>query len=521
MKKEKYYFDEEAADKAVKFIETYLTHTKGELAKKPFILQEYQKEQIIRPLFGWKNEDGTRKYRTAFVFLPRKNGKSTLAAAIILTLLYLDNEFGAEYYSAANDREQASLVFECAKSMIENNPKLLNYVDIFKKSIVYNAQGSFYKSLSSETSTKHGFNVSGAIYDELHAMRDDGTENLWQVLETATGARRSPIMIAITTAGFDKYSACYKLYDYAKRVLEGSIKDEQFLPVIFEADPDDDIQDPKTWAKANPGLDVSLKRSYMEREATKAMNQPSYENIFRRLHLNQWTTSETRWLNDADILACDETISEEILKNNVCYGGLDLASVRDLTSLVLAWRIGEKIIFKHWTFIPEDKFEGRSGGKDRVNYMDWHEFLEVTPGNVTDYNFVKAKILELKDIYNIQSIAFDRWNSSQLVLELIELGVKMSPFGMGYKSLSPAAKEIESKILERNFIYFNDPVIRWQFGNVQLMTDPAGNIKPAKDKSIDKIDTIMAACMAIGEEMFSEAPTISKYKRDSEGFFTV
>ena len=204
----KYYFDEEAANKAVKFIETHLTHTKGELAKKPFILQEYQKEQIIKPLFGWKNkEDDSRKYRTAFIFLPRKNGKSTLAAAIILTLLYLDNEYGAEYYSAANDKEQAKIVYSVVADMVRNNPKLESYVEIFKNSIVYNAQGSFYKAISRETSTKHGFNTSAFIYDELHGMRDDGTENLWQVLETSTGARKSPISIAITTAGFDKFSA--------------------------------------------------------------------------------------------------------------------------------------------------------------------------------------------------------------------------------------------------------------------------------------------------------------------------
>ena len=519
--KEEYYFDTETADNAVKFIEKHLTHTKGELAKTPFILQEYQKEQIIKPLFGWKNADGSRKYRTAFIFLPRKNGKSTLAAAIILTLLYLDNEFGAEYYSAANDRDQAKIVFSVVADMIKNNPKLEQYVNIFKNSIVYDSQGSFYKAISRETSTKHGFNTSGFIYDELHGMRDDGTENLWQVLETSTGSRKEPISIAITTAGFDRYSACYKMYDYAKKVLNRTLVDEQFLPVIYEAGEDDDIQAPATWEKANPGLDVSLKRSYMEREALKAVSQPSYENIFRRLHLNQWTSAESRWLPDRDIFECNETISEEIIKSAPCYGGLDLASVRDLTSFVLMWRIGEKIVIKHWTFLPQDKAEGRSGGLDGVNYLEWADYLEITPGNVTDYNFVKAKILELAAIYNIQSIAFDRWNSSQLVIELIEEGLKMSAFGMGYKSLSAPTKEIEAKVLTRDFIYFNDPVVRWQFGNVQLLIDPAGNIKPAKDKSTDKIDTIMAMVMAVGEEMYSEAPVISKYNRDNKGFFTI
>ena len=519
--KNDFYFDEETAEKSVRFIETYLTHTKGELAKTPFILQEYQKEQIIKPLFGWKRKDGSRKYRTAFIFLPRKNGKSTLAAAIILTLMYLDEGFGNEYYSAANDKEQAKLVFDCAKVMIENNPKLSQFVEIFKSSIVYNSKGTYYKAISRESSTKHGFNTSAFIYDELHAMRDDGTENLWQVLETSTGARKSPISIAITTAGFDKFSACYKMYNYACKVRDGVIQDDQFLPVIFEADEDDDIQDPKTWAKANPGLGVSLKAEYMKREAAKADTIPSYENIFRRLHLNQFTTAETRWLNDKDIVACNETVPDDLLLSAPAYGGLDLASVRDLTSFVLAWRIGEKIICKHWTFLPEDKFEGRTGGKDGVNYKDWAEYLEVTPGNVTDYNFVKAKIFEICEKYNVQSIAFDRWNSSQLVIECIEEGLKMSAFGMGYKSLSPPTKEIESKILTKDFIYFNCPVMRWQFGNVQLMTDPAGNIKPAKDKSTDKIDTIAALCMAVGEEMFSEKEIESKYKRDKGGFFTI
>lgn len=519
--KDDYYFDAETADNAVKFIETHLTHTKGELAKTPFILLEYQKEEIIRPLFGWKNADGSRKYRTSFIFLPRKNGKSTLAAAIILTLLYLDREFGAEYYSAANDRDQAKIVYSVVADMIKNNPKLLNYVDIFKNSIVYNAQGSFYKAISRETSTKHGFNTSGFIYDELHGMRDDGTENLWQVLETSTGSRKEPISIAITTAGFDKYSACYKMYTYAKKVLDGSIVDPQFLPIIYEADPEDDIQDPKTWAKANPSLGVSLKMEYMKREALKAASQPSYLNIFLRLHLNVWTTAESRWIDDLDIVACNETISEDILLSLPCYGGLDLASVRDLTSLVLMWRVGEKIVVKHWTFIPEDKFEGRSGGTDGVNYMEWADYLEITKGNVTDYNFVKAKIFELCEKYNVQSIAYDRWNSSQLVIECVDEGLKMSPFGMGYKSLSPAAKEIESKIMTRDFIYFNDPIIRWQFGNVQLEIDAAANIKPNKAKSSDKIDTIMAICMSVGEEMYSESPVVSKYTRDNKGFFTI
>ncbi len=521
MKKDKkYHFDDKAANDAVTFIEKYLTHTKGELAKKPFILQDYQKEKIIKPLFGWKNSDGTRKFRTSFIFLPRKNGKSTLAAAIILTLMYIDNEPGAEYYSAANDRAQAALVFDTAKIMIENNPKLLKFVEIFKNSIVYNAQGSVYKAISRETGTKHGFNVSAFIYDELHGMKDDGTENLYQVLETATGSRRSPLAISITTAGFDKNSPCYKLYDYAKRVESGVIQDPQFLPVIYEAEPDDDITSPETWQKANPGLDVSLKREYMEREVLKAQTLPSYLNVFRRLHLNQWTESSTAWIPDNYLRECNGTIDDDLIEFAPCYGGLDLASTRDLTSFVLSWKIDDVIITKHWTFLPEDKANTRDGKSDNINYLEWSDYLEITPGNVTDYRYVEAKILELCGKYNVKSIAYDRWNSSQLVINLIEHGVKMSAFSMYSKSLSPPTKELEIAVMEGNFNYNNDPVIRWQFGNVAIVADSNGNIRPAKDKSTDKIDTILALIMSVGERTFTETEQPSVY-RDKKGFFTI
>ena len=516
----KYFFDKEAADKAVRFIENFCTHTKGELGGRPFILEPWQKETIVRPLFGWKNSDGTRKYRTAFIFLPRKNGKSTLAAAIILALMFIDNEAGAEYYSAANDREQAKLVFEIAKGMVDNNPKLSQLVEIFKNSIVYNSRGSFYKAISRETGTKHGFNVSAAIYDELHAMKESDGENLWQVLETATGARRSPLLIAITTAGTNKQSACFKMYEYAKRVRDGVINDPAFLPVIFEADPEDDITKESTWKKANPCYGVSLKRAYMEREALKAQTMPSYENLYRRLHLNQWVTSETRWLNDSDWCGNSETVSEELLKKSPCWGGLDLASVRDLTSFCLVWDIDGLLVVKHWTFIPEEKAYARKGKGDGVNYLEWSEILEITGGNVTDYNFVKAKILQLAEVYKIKSIAFDRWNASQLVIELTDKNLNMSPFGMGYKSLSPPTKHIEAKVLEGQIVHFGCPVLRWQISNVQVATDPAGNIKPAKDKSTDKIDTVMAMIMATGEMIYTEKETQSVYQ-DRRGFLTL
>lgn len=518
---EKYYYDKEAADKAVRFIEKYLTHTKGELGGKPFILEEWQKKEIIEPIFGMKNkETGLRRYRTAFIFLPRKNGKSTLAAAIILTLMFVDNEIGAEYYSAANDRNQAALVFECAKGMINNSPELGQYIETFRNSLVYNQKGSFYKAISSESGTKHGFNVSAAIYDELHAMKSGDAENLYQVLETATGSRREPLMIAITTAGYDTSSECYKMYTYAKRVLEGSVKDDAFLPVIYEADKEDDIQCPKTWAKANPNYGVSLKEGYMKREALKAATLPSYENIFRRLHLNEWTGSQDRWISDELWMACDQTIDDKKLIHQPCWGGLDLASVRDLTAFTLVWEIDEMYVYKHWTFVPEDKVHQRTGGKDGVNYLEWSDILEITAGNVTDYEFVQAKIMQLAEQYNIQSIAFDRFNSSQLVLNLTAEGFKMSPYGQGFVSMNPPTKALEAKILKEEVIHFGCPVLRWQIGNVQLATNPANDIKPVKNKASDKIDTIVSMIMATGEMLFTEREKVSVYS-SQRGFLSI
>ena len=517
----KYYFDKEASDKAIRFIEKYLTHTKGELAGKPFILEDWQKEKIIKPIFGMKNkETDLRRYRTAFIFLPRKNGKSTLAAAIILTLMFIDDEQGAEYYSAANDRAQAMLVFEIAKSMIKNNSILSQYIESFRNSLVYNAKGSFYKAISSESGTKHGFNVSAAIYDELHAMKSGDAENLYQVLETATGSRRQPIMISLTTAGSDTNSECFKMYTYAKRVEEGSVKDDAFLSVIYEADKDDDIQSESTWQKANPNYGISLKKEYMQREALKAATLPSYTNIFKRLMLNQFTGSVDRWITDQQFMACDDTIDDDLLIDAPCWGGLDLASVRDLTAFALVWNIDETYVYKHVTFVPEEKVYQRTGGKDGVNYLEWSDILEITPGNVTDYEFVQTKIMQLGEKYNIQSIAFDRFNSSQLVLNLINEGFNMSPFGQGFVSMNPPTKAFESKILKNEVIHFGCPVLRWQIGNVQISTNSNNDIKPVKKKSGDKIDTIIAMIMASGEMIFSEREKTSVYN-SQRGFLSI
>jgi len=280
-----YWFDKQAADDAVWFFENCLTHIKGKWAGQPLLLAPWQ-GQFIRDLFGWKRKDGTRKYRTAYVEVPRKNGKSTLCAGIALLLLFADNEPGAEIYSAAADRQQAGIVFSVAKEMLARSADLAGMANAYQSSIAVPATASSYRAISADAFTKHGLNSHGVIFDELHAQKN---RELWDVLTTSTGSREQPLVVAITTAGHDKHSICWEQHDYAVKVRDGVIDDPAFLPVIFAADEEADWTDEKVWQQANPNLDISLSRDYLRAECKRAQEVPAYENTFRRLHLNQWT----------------------------------------------------------------------------------------------------------------------------------------------------------------------------------------------------------------------------------------
>ena len=499
----KFYFDKEAASKAIGFIEMFCTHTKGELSGDPLILEDWQKK-IIGDLFGWKNKKtNLRKYRTALVMVARKNGKSTLCAALGLYMLFADEEKGSEIYSAAGDRQQAGIVFEIAKQMILNNKELTKRAKVFRNSITNESKGNFYQAISSDSKTKHGINSNCLIFDELHTQPN---RDLWDTLTTSVGARRQPLTIAITTAGYDRQSICYEIYNYAKKVKDKIIKDDTFYSAIYEADIDDDIQAIKTFKKANPNYGISLKKEYMKREAQRAVDVPSYQNTFKRLMLNIWTDSLTAWIGAKEWEACEGEIDLEKLKGKPCWAGLDLASTRDISALVLLFKEDDKFIILPFCFIPEENAKKRSE-KDKVDYVTWirDKHIFTTSGDVADYNFIKQKIIELGSTYNIQSIAYDRWMASMLVLDLINNeGVEMAPFGQGFRSMSAPTKELEKLILGEQIIHNGNPVMSWMLSNVAIQEDPAGNIKPNKAKSTEKIDGIVALIMALGEYMTSE-----------------
>ena len=489
------WYDIEAANRAVGFFRDCLTHVKGEKAGQPFELDNWQ-EAIVSALFGWKRQDGTRRFRTAYIEIPRKNGKSTLCAGLALYLLFSDGESGAEVYSCAAEREQASIVFDIAAQMVQSEAVLRDCSKTFRKSIAIERTASSYKVLSADAYTKHGLNASAIIFDELHAQPN---RDLWDVMATSTGARLQPLTVAITTAGYDRNSICWEQHEYAERVRDGVIEDDSFLPVIYAAGKEDDFRVVETWKKANPAYGISIRDDYLEREAKRAAELPSYENTFRRLHLNQWTEQATRWL---PLEKWDEAEPFEPFDNRPCWAGLDLASTTDIAAFVLVSPDGEGSIDVLPTFwIPEENAYSRER-RDKVPYMTWIKqgLIRSTSGNVIDYDQIREDILKMADEFNIQEIAVDRWNSTQLVTQLdgeLSGRVEIAMFGQGFRSMSAPCKLLESLVMSKKCRHGGNPVLRWMMNNVSIESDASLNIKVSKKRSTEKVDGVVALVMGL------------------------
>ena len=493
--------DPELARLAVQFFEKNLTHSKGELGGKAFLLEPWQKDYIGK-LFGTMNGD-VRQYRTSLLAIPRKNGKSTLCAGIALRLMF-DGEPGAEIYSCAADRDQARLVFEMAKVCVENSPKLRSRLRVFRNSIVREDTHTTYKALSAEAFTKHGLNAHGIIFDELHAQPD---RELWDVMTTSTGARRQPLCVAITTAGFDRKSVCWEIWRYAIAVRDGAIKDQTFLPAIYAADVADDWTAESTWRKANPNLGVSVKLEDLRVRCKRAQDMPTEENTFKRLHLNMWTEQDTRFLQMSHWAQGDKPCPV-MLDGRECFAGLDLATTYDTTCFCLLFQLDDGTFWAEPHFwIPEENMRDRVK-RDRVPYDQWAKDgkLHLTPGNVTDFDQVRADIVALSKKYNIRQVAIDRWNATQLSTQLQGDGINVLGFGQGYGSMSAPTKALEAAVVGGKLLHGGHPVLAWQASNVAVQSDHAGNIKPSKAKSSERIDGIVALIMALGIHATSTAP---------------
>ena len=493
------HYDAAKADRAVRFIEN-LCHTKGRWAGKPFWLLPWQ-ERIIRDIFGVVKEDDTRQFRTAYVEIPKKNGKSELAAAIALYLLYADNEPSAEVYGAAADRQQASIVFDVAKRMVEMTPALLKRSKIMAatKRLVNYSNVGFYQVLSAEVGTKHGLNVSGLVLDELHTQPN---RSLVDVLTKGSGdARTQPLYFLITTAGTDRNSICYEYHTKAKDILDGRRIDPSFYPVIYGLNDDDDWNAEESWYKANPSLGHTITIDRVRDAHREALTNPAEENVFRQLRLNQWVGSIVAWIPEHIYDRGNLPIDFEQIRGRECYAGLDLSSTSDITAFVLIFpplHEGDKYIVVPHFWLPRETLDLRVR-RDHVPYDVWERMglFHITEGNVVDYNFVRKTINELHTMYNIKEIAADRWNATQLITDLQGDGFTVVPMGMGFKDMSPPMKELYKLLLEGRFIHAGNPVLRWMAGNVVAEIDAAENIKPSKKKSTEKIDGIVAWIMAL------------------------
>jgi phage terminase large subunit-like protein len=534
----------ERADRVVDFFRKYLVHTKGEWAGKPFVLEPWQENDIIRPLFGTVDApagfpytdaewlaladdsperaewlpillDQPRTFRRAFIEIPRKNGKSELAAGVACYLLFADGEVGGEVYGAAKDKDQAEIVFNVARDMVNASPALTRKALVVdsRKRIVHRTTRSVYRAIPADAAGSHGFNASGVVLDEVHTQPN---RELYDVLTTSMGARKQPLVFAITTAGHDRNSLCYTLHDYALKVISGVIVDPTFFAYVMAAPETADWRDEAVWAACNPALGVFRGIEDMRVLAREAENMPAAENAFRNLYLNQWTSQAVRWLPLHKWDQGATPIDLEALRGRACYGGLDLASTTDIAALLLLFpplAPGDTYTALARFWIPAENMRERVR-RDRVPYDVWAKdarYVTATEGNVISYDAILAGIDELAQVYDIKEIGFDRWGATMLVQKLQDAGMTVVPIGQGFASMSPPTKELLNIVLDQRLQHGGHPVLRWMADNVVVELDPAGNIKPSKSKSSEKIDGIVALIMALDRATRSES-TVSVYE---------
>ena len=490
------YFDQAAVDKVVKALRA-LRHTKGKWAGLPVELEPWQLEHIVSPVFGWKHPDGSRVIRTAWIEMPRKNGKSTVASGLALVLLCADGEQGAEVYSAAGSRVQAGIVFDEAKKMARATPALSKKLRLLAGTISVLKTGSRYQALSRIAEAAHGLNVSGAIVDEVHVHK---SRHLIDAIETGTGARRQPLVIFLTTADDGDETSIYaEKHNYTIQLAKRVVVDPTFYGAIWAAEETDDPFAESTWRKANPGLGTTVSLDYIKQEAHRAKMLPAYLPTFLRLSLNRRVRSENRALNIADWDASAGLVVEDKLAGRDCYGGLDLASTLDIAAFVLVFPDDDgtyDVLCRFWT--PEATIAERAR-RDQVPYQYWVDqgLMTATPGEVIEYAAIEQTVSDLGKRFNIREIAYDRWGASQMRQNLEGAGFTMVDMGQGYASMSAPTKELLKLVISKKLRHGGHQVLRWMADNLVVRSDAQGNQKPDKEKSRQKIDGIVAAIMGL------------------------
>lgn len=495
---DEYYFDEEAASRIVDFARTFIKHVKAQWAGKGVEFDDWQ-EKIVRTFYGWKKrKNGLRRFRTLYLEVPRKNGKSFLGSIIALYQLLADHEFGAEVYSAATDKKQAKLVFKTACDMLDFAPILKRRCKVTKEGIEVPATKSVYVPLSAEAYTKDGLNASAIVFDELHAQPN---RDLYDVLRTSMNARLQPVEVYITTAGKDVTGIGYEVHEYAEKIISGILTDDSFLGIIYAAKPEDDWKDEAVHIKANPGWGKSVIPDNFRSELRKAINMPSSIPTFKRLYLNIWTEAGQGWMPHEKWVPLGESYTEADLYDRPCWIGVDLSKRIDITALTAYFPDDDGITFRSITvfWMPADRAQEREE-QDRIKYKEWAKLghLRLTEGEVVDFDEVIQEIVRMRKIFKVQEVALDPWAATQINTALDKLDIEHVEFRQGYQSMSPAMKDLEALIYQKRYRHPNNPLMNWMISNVKIAEDPAGNIKPDKKKSSRRIDGPVSLIMAAG-----------------------
>ncbi len=490
-----FWFDATAAQKAIDFFR-FLKHSKGEWSGNPVILEPWQQFRV-GSVFGWKRKkDNLRRFRTAYNEVARKNGKTTEMAGIALYGLVGDDEPGAEIYVAATKRDQARIGFDEAVRMVRKSPELAEFITTLKSNLYCEMMESKFEPLGSDGDTLDGLNVHFGLIDEYHAHP---TAEVSDVIETATGARRQPLIWYITTAGFNPVCPCKELRNYAEEILRGVKTDDTFFAYVACPDAGDDWQDEETWIKSNPNLGVSVKIDDLRRLCDKAKAMPSQRNNFLTKRLNTWTSAEDTWLSLEQWDNCMGYVDEADLIGQKCWMGVDLSTTTDLSALALAFPgEADHIKFLLRFYLPEENIIERER-RDRMHYRSLADegILTLTPGNVIDYDYIKADILAFAAKYEIVELGYDPFNALRLMQELGREGVPIVPVNQRFGSMSPPSKEFEKLIATGMVEHGGNKLLRWCASNATIETDAQGNIKPSKNKSRQRIDGIIACIIAL------------------------
>jgi phage terminase large subunit-like protein len=555
----RYYFDVAAADKFCDFFPTFLRHHKGEFGGTPFELLPYQAKTVIRPLFGWKHaSDGLRRFRKVFLAIPKGNGKSPLGSGLGLALLLCDQEQGAEIYAVAADREQAKIVFNTSKIMVEESadldgdgrPDLLAECDLYARSMVVPLTHSTYQVRSADVASAHGPNVHGLIFDEFHAQPN---RELYEALHRGTVKRRQPVTLMMTTAGDDDETIAAEEWEYARRIQRDPAADETYLPVLFESSTDDDWMAPDTWKRVNPGYGVTVKAEALAVESRAAQLEPRKRNDFLRYHLNRWVSQATAWIPIEWWDACELALpGDEVLQGLTCAGGLDLAQKTDLAAFVALFRepiaedvpapeieivatepleggrpdqlvtvkrkasLNYRLYLVPFFWLPEDTLRQRAK-EDRVQYDVWRDLglLRATEGTLIDYDVILRDITEeIGPRFNLQrgQVGYDPAFASDIAPKIAQAGYQTVEILQGYKYLSEPAQLFEGLLKAGRVHHDGHKLMRWNVENVSIKQDDSGRIRPVKPKrAIKRIDGVVATLIALNRlmaepEMTDEAP---------------